>query len=88
LTCEVTDRRKLGHGLEVPCKYMLSGPRELVNIMEQRTFSLNAASNILFFSTMAVAVPSPLRRVFAFAAVVAVPLIIMNVINVSFIRGF
>ena len=36
---------------------------------------------------MAVAIPSPLRCVFAFTAVVAVLLTVMNVINVLFIQG-
>lgn len=31
LTCEVSARRKLGHGLEVPCIYRLTGPRKVVN---------------------------------------------------------
>ena len=38
------------------------------------TFSLNAVSNVLFFSTMAMTIPSPLHCVFALAAIVAVPL--------------
>ena len=38
------------------------------------TFSLNAVSNVPFFSTMAAAIPSSLHCVFAHAVVVTVPL--------------
>ena len=38
------------------------------------TFRLNSVSNVLFFSTMAAAIPSPLHCVFALSVVVTVPL--------------
>lgn len=44
LTCEVTERRKVGHGLEVPCRYTLTALHvqvhwaQKLNIMEQLTY--------------------------------------------------
>ena len=35
VSCEVTGRRKLGNGLEVPCTYKLTGREELVNKMQE-----------------------------------------------------
>ena len=35
VSCEVTGRRKLGNGLEVPCTYKLTGREKLVNRMQE-----------------------------------------------------
>ena len=35
VSCEVTGRRKLGNGLEVPCTYKLTGKEKLVSRMQE-----------------------------------------------------
>ena len=58
LTCEVTERRKVGHGLEVPCRYTLTVLHvqvhwaQKLNIMEQLTYlqlKLSIKYSLLFY---------------------------------------
>ena len=85
-------------GRPLPLQAIADGVVALLLCFEAQsiTFSLNMVSNFLFLSTIAVAISSPPRRIFALAAVIIVqsrvarlPLCLMtiNVINVAFIQG-
>ena len=46
VTCEVTGRRKLGNGLEVPCVYKFQGREKLVKRMQELITKLSSSSRV------------------------------------------